>query len=319
MKETQVKEKQTKEAKTQYKDTVFRLLYSDPVRALSLYNSISGTDYDDPAMIQFNTLENAIYMNVKNDLSFLVANQLSLYEQQATPSANMPLRDLFYIADIMQKMFLNRTIYSNKKIIIPNPNFVVFYNGTIKMPERMELKLSDNFAVPMEDPSLQLKVTVLNINPGMNEVLKEKCPSLKEYMFYVAKVRTYAGKMELRDAVEQAVEECIAGNILRDFLLGQKAEVVKMSIYEYDQERELKLIREDERELGREEGMEKGIEEGMQKGIEQGRAEVVLLNKYLLADNRIDDLRKATEDAAYRKALCEEYGIEQKINDFVEV
>lgn len=111
--------------------------------------------------------------------------------------------------------------------------------------------------------------------------------------------------------------------ILRDFLLGQKAEVVKMSIYEYDQERELKLIREDERELGREEGMEKGIEkgieEGMQKGIEQGRTEVVLLNKYLLADNRIDDLRKATEDAAYRKALCEEYGIEQKINDFAEV
>lgn len=98
---------------------------------------------------------------------------------------------------------------------------------------------------------------------------------------------------------------------MRDFLLGQKAEVVKMSIYEYDQERELKLIREDERELGREEGME--------KGIEQGRAEVVLLNKYLFADNRIDDLRKATEDAAYRKALCEEYGIEQKINDFAEV
>ncbi len=103
--------------------------------------------------------------------------------------------------------------------------------------------------------------------------------------------------------------------ILRDFLLGQKAEVVKMSIYEYDQERELKLIREDERELRREEGMEKG----MQKGIKQGREEVVLLNKYLLADNRIDDLRKATEDAAYRKALCEEYGIEQKINDFAEV
>ncbi|MBP3458027.1 MAG: hypothetical protein J6K58_02340 [Lachnospiraceae bacterium] len=294
-----MKETQGKETRKKYKDTVFRLLYSEPERALSLYNSISGTDYKDPAMIQFNTLKNAIYMNVKNDLSFLVANQLSLYEQQSTTAPNMPLRDLFYIADIMQKMFLDRTIYSNKKIVIPNPNFVVFYNGQMKLPEKMELKLSDNFAVLTDDPALELKVTMLNINPGMNEDLKDKCPSLKEYMVYVETVRTYAGDMELNDAVERAVEECIDHNILKDFLLEQRAEVVKMSIYEYDEEREMKLIREDERDLGRE--------------------EVLLLNKFLLEDNRIEDLRKATEDAAYREALREEYNIEQKINGFAEI
>ncbi|MBD5539790.1 MAG: hypothetical protein HDR00_01075 [Lachnospiraceae bacterium] len=248
-----------KDAQKKYKDTVFRLLYKDPARALNLYNSIMGTDYSDVEMLQFNTLENAIYMNVKNDLSFIIADRLNIYEQQSTPSANMPLRDLFYVADILQREHMDRSVYSNKPVKIPNPYFVVFYNGKKELPERMELKLSDNYEFPSEDPSLELKVTVLNINPGMNEELKERCPSLKEYMIYVEKVRNYAEIMPLEDAVEQAVDECIKADILREFLSGQKAEVVKMSIYEYDEERELKIIREDERFLGKAEGKAEGI------------------------------------------------------------
>ena len=248
-----------KEAQKKYKDTVFRLLYKDPARALNLYNSIMGTDYSDVKMLQFNTLENAIYMNVKNDLSFIIADRLNIYEQQSTPSANMPLRDLFYVADILQREHMDRSVYSNKPVKIPNPHFVVFYNGKKELPEKMELKLSDNYEFPSDDPSLELKVTVLNINLGMNEELKEKCPSLKEYMIYVEKVRNYAEIMPLEDAVEQAVDECIKDNILREFLSGQKAEVVKMSIYEYDEERELKIIREDERFLGKAEGKAEGI------------------------------------------------------------
>lgn len=248
-----------KEAKKKYKDTVFRLLYKDPVRALSLYNSIMGTDYSDVEMLQFNTLENAIYMNVKNDLSFIIADRLNIYEQQSTPSANMPLRDLFYVADILQREHMDRSVYSNRLVKIPNPYFVVFYNGKKELPEKMELKLSDNYEFPSDDPSLELKVTVFNINPGMNEELKEKCPSLKEYMAYVETVRNYAKNMPLADAVERAVDECIKGNVLREFLSGQKAEVVKMSIYEYDEERELKIIREDERFLGKAEGKAEDI------------------------------------------------------------
>lgn len=264
-------EVQMKEAQRKYKDTVFRMLFADPARALSLYNAVNGTNYVNPFELQFNTLENVIYMNVKNDLSFLVANQVNLYEQQSTPSVNMPLRDLFYISDIFQKMLLKRTIYSNKMMKIPNPVFVVFYNGQMELPERMELKLSDHFEVLTDDPSLELKVTVLNINPGMNEELKAKCPSLKEYMIYVGKVREYAETMELEKAVERALEECIKEDVLKDFLLNQKAEVVKMSIYEYDEEREMKLIREDERELGREEGRAEGREEGIKALIETCR------------------------------------------------
>lgn len=248
-----------KKAQKKYKDTVFRMLYKDPARALSLYNGMMGTHYDDVKLLRFNTLENAIYMNVKNDLSFIISDSLNLYEQQSTPSVNMPLRDLFYVADILQKKYMDRSIYSNKPVKIPNPHFVVFYNGSDDLPERMELKLSDNFVFPSRDPALELKVTVLNINPGMNEALKEKCPSLKEYMIYVEKVRSYAGSLSLTEAVERAVDECIEENVLRDFLAEQKSEVVKMSIYEYDEERELKIIREDERYLGKAEGKAESI------------------------------------------------------------
>lgn len=252
------KRKELREQKN-YKDTVFRMLFSKRQWALDLYNGVNDTDYRDETLLHFNTLKNVIYMNVHNDLSFLVANQVSLYEHQSTLPVNMPLRDLFYIADILQKMLIDKTIYSSKKLTIPNPDFVVFYNGTSVMPERMELKLSDSYAVLKENPSLELKVTVLNINPGMNNKLKEKCPALEQYMLYVEKVREYAKSMELRGAVQKAVDDCIRAGILRDFLMEQKAEVIKMSIYEFDEEREMKLIREDEREIGRELGMEEGL------------------------------------------------------------
>ena len=225
----------------------------------------------------------------------MIANQVNLYEHQSTLPVNMPLRDLFYVADILQKMYRNRTIYDSRMIQIPNPDFVVFYNGASKLPERMELKLSDSFLNPTDQPSLELKVTVLNVNSGMNEQIKEKCPSLKEYITYVEKVRNYAETMELTETVNRAVNECIAENVLKDFLLDQKAEVVKLSIYEYDEERELQLIREGEREIGREEGKDK-------------------LNKLyqrLKSDNRVADLMKAIDDKEYQNRLMEEYGISE--------
>lgn len=299
-----VRQNEVKEQK-KYKDTVFRLLFSDKRRALSLYNGINNTAYEDESLLEFNTLENAIYMNLHNDISFVIVNQIHLYEHQSTLPVNLPLRDLLYIADILQKTIVDKTIYSSKRLMIPNPNFIVFYNGLDKMPESMELKLSDSFLVPTDNPELELKVTVLNINAGMNELIKEKCPALKEYMQYVDKVREYNKEMPLKDAVVKAVDECIEQDILRKFLTKQKAEVVKMSIYEFDEEREMRLIREDEREIGREEGLEKGREEGVAIGLRRSMA----LNKILLANNRIDDLKRAADDEAYLEELCKAYSI----------
>lgn len=275
------------QAQKKYKDIIFRLLFNDRERALSLYNGVNGTKYNDSSILQYNMLENAIYMNVHNDISFVIANQIQMYEHQSTVPINMPLRDLFYIADILQKTVADKTIYGSRPLMIPNPDFVVFYNGEKTLAERMELKLSDNFIIPTDNPALELRVTILNINDGMNEGLKEKCPALKQYMQYVNRVRKYSKEMDLKIAVTRAVDECICEGILKDFLIKQKAEVIKMSIYEFDEEREMKLIRESEREFG--------------------EYRIRTLYKYLLSDNRIDDLKRATEDALYCNALCEEY------------
>lgn len=277
------------QAQKKYKDTIFRLLFNDRERALSLYNGVNGTKYNDASILQYNTLENAIYMNVHNDISFVIANQIQMYEHQSTVPINMPLRDLFYIADILQKTVADKTIYGSRPLMIPNPDFVVFYNGEKTLAERMELKLSDNFIIPTDNPALELRVTILNINDGMNEELKEKCPALKQYMQYVNRVRKYSKEMNLKSAVTRAVDECIYEGILKDFLIKQKAEVIKMSIYEFDEEREMKLIRESEREFG--------------------EYRIRTLYKYLLSDNRIDDLKRATEDVLYCNALCEEYSL----------
>ena len=296
-------------AQREYKDTVFRLLFSNKKRALSLYNGINGTSYRDESLLEFNTLENAIYMNLHNDISFVIVNQIHLYEHQSTLPVNLPLWDLLYIADILQKTIMDKTIYSKRRLMIPNPNFVVFYNGQEKMAERVELKLSDSFLVPTDNPELELKVTVLNINEGMNERLKVKCPELKEYMQYVDRVRKYSREMPLHDAVVKAVDECIHEGILREFLTEQKAEVVKMSIYEFDEEREMRLIREDEREIGREEGIEIGKASGREEGRTEGERRITVLYKCLLDDERTEDLRRAFEDDTYRSILCKEYGI----------
>ena len=145
--QTAVQQNEVRE-KRQYKDTVFRFLFSDRKRALSLYNAINGTDYQDESLLEFNTLENAIYMNLHNDISFIIMNQVYLYEHQSTLPVNLPLRDLLYIADILQKAVVDKTIYSSRRLMIPTPNFIVFYNGRDKMAEQMVLKLSDSFMVP---------------------------------------------------------------------------------------------------------------------------------------------------------------------------
>ena len=253
-------------AQRNFKDTVGRMLFARPENALQLYNALNGTDYTDSSVIEFNTLENAIYLGMKNDLSFIIAYRTSLYEFQSTITPNMPLRNLFYISDIFQGYVRNRTLYSSRCIKIPAPRFIVLYNGIRPMPEQVEYKLSDAFEVHEEDPQLELKVTVLNINEGMNEELKSRCPVLKEYMEYVGAVRRNMEHMPLDEAVDAAIEYCIKNNILKDFLLEQKAEVKKMSIYEFDEEREMEMIRQDERAEGEQAGLERGRAEGREEG-----------------------------------------------------
>ncbi len=238
-----------------YKDTVFRMLFSDRKNLLSLYNAVNSRDYTNPDDLEIVTLENAIYMGMKNDLAFIIDTNLYLYEHQSTYNPNMPLRDLFYISSEYQKMLDQKSLYSSSLQKIPAPNFIELYNGTDTLSDFSEHRLSSAFENLSGEPKLELIVTVLNINEGHNALLMEHCQTLKEYSQYVAKVRKYAAGMPLDQAVEYAVDECIKENILADFLRKNRAEVISMSIFEYDKEEEEKKLRKAEYEAGIQKGV----------------------------------------------------------------
>lgn len=263
-------------ANRKYKDTVFRMLFADKTNLLSLYNAMNGSNYHDPSKLQIITLENAIYIGMKNDLAFVIGTNLFLYEHQSTYNPNMPLRNLFYISSEYQKMVDSNKLYSSTLLEIPAPHFVVFYNGTTKQEDSWYNYLSDSYHNFSGIPDLELKVVTLNINKGHNKELMEQCQTLNEYAQYVEKVRTYAKENNLDNAVERAVNECIHDGILADFLTQNKSEVIAMSIFEYDEKAVRQVYYED--------GLEAGLKAGRKDGIKTGILNMLRAKKYSLEE-----------------------------------
>lgn len=195
-----------------YKDTIFRMLFKDRKNLLSLYNAMNKKIYTDASALQVVTLENVIYLGMKNDLAFIM------------------------------------------------------------------------------DMNLKLRVTVLNVNDGHNKALMEQCQTLKEYAQYVARVRKYvsSNELSLEEAVEKAVTECINENILRDFLSSNRAEVINMSIFEYDKELEEKKLRRAEFQAGIEQGIAKGQHDLLKQKISAKLAKGKSLE--LIADELEEDI-----------------------------
>ena len=276
-----------------YKSRIFEMLYSDKKELLALYNAINKTNYDDPELLEINTLKNAIYMSMHNDVSFIIDSRLSLYEHQSTYSPNLPIRYLLYVSDIYASITKDENLYGKKKVNIPPPRFLIFYNGVEPYPEQMVLKLSDLYTVEEENIFLELIAVMLNINPGYNEELKNTCKTLHDYAEYTNRVRQYAEEMELENAVERAITECIQEDILKDFLSKNRAEAKRMSIYEYDEEKHMRQTRAE------------GYEEGEASGMER----LNRLNHLLANQNRVDDIVKAASDPEYQKKLLEEFAL----------
>ena len=279
---TQVSEK-IPAANRQYKDTVFRMLFSEKENLLSLYNAVTGNAYQNADDLKIVTLENAIYMGMKNDLAFMLETNIYLYEHQSTLNPNIPLRDLIYIGIEYQQYVDDKSLYSSRLQKIPAPKFMVFYNGTDAVDDRVELRLSKAYEHLAGEPDLELKVLMLNVNEGHNKELMEQCQTLKEYAIYVARVRKYTSEMNLNDAVARAIDECIKEGILVEFLRKNRSEVKMVSILEYDKEWEEKKLRKAEYEAGRSEGIEigksEGIEIGKSEGIEIGKSEGIEIGK----------------------------------------
>ena len=224
-----------------YKDSLFRMLFSDKASLLSLYNAVNGTSYQDPEELEFTTIENAIYMGIKNDLSFLIDSFMNLYEAQSTFNPNMPLRGMFYLSQIYQGYVNARglDIYGSRRVKLPMPRYLVFYNGTKQEPDRQTIALSEAYERSGEEaPCLECRATVININVGHNKKLMEDCRILYEYAMFVDLVRRCLTEMRgnLEEAVDMAVRESIKKGILADFLKKHRAEVKDVILTEYDQE-----------------------------------------------------------------------------------
>lgn len=273
-----------------YKDRLYKMIFNDKSELLKLYNAINGTHYDDPAMLTITTLDNAIYMTMENDLSFIIDMRLALYEQQSTVNPNLPLRFLMYITDIYSAYTKDMNIYGSKKVQIPLPSFVIFYNGVKSQPDRTEFLLSELFHPTTDQPALELKAVMLNINKGHNQELINACHTLRDYSEYVARIRTYSAEMPLTDAVEKAITECIHENILRDFLLKNRAEAKAMSIYEYDEEKTLRMFREEGYEDGERNGkIQATIEMCLEFNLSSDAIVQKLMTKFQFSENQAQE------------------------------
>ena len=265
-----------------YKDRLYKMIFNDKSELLKLYNAINGTHYDDPAMLTITTLDNAIYMTMENDLSFIIDMRLALYEQQSTVNPNLPLRFLMYIADIYSAYVKDMNIYSSKKLQIPLPSFIIFYNGVQSQPDKSEFLLSELFHPTTDEPALELKAVMLNINKGHNQELMNACHTLRDYSEYVARIRTYSGELPFADAVEKAITECIQENILRDFLLKNRAEAKAMSIYEYDEAKTMRMFRDEGYEEGK---IQTTIEMCLEFNLSSDEILQRLMTKFQLSEN----------------------------------
>lgn len=273
-----------------YKDRLYKMIFNDKSELLKLYNAINGTHYDDPAMLTITTLDNAIYMTMENDLSFIIDMRLALYEQQSMVNPNLPLRFLMCITDIYSAYTKDMNIYGSKKVQIPLPSFVIFYNGVKSQPDRTEFLLSELFHPTTDQPALELKAVMLNINKGHNQELMNACHTLRDYSEYVARIRTYSAEMPLTDAVEKAITECIHENILRDFLLKNRAEAKAMSIYEYDEEKTLRMFREEGYEDGERNGkIQATIEMCLEFNLSSDAIVQKLMTKFQFSENQAQE------------------------------
>ena len=167
---------------TEYKDRLFKFIFGHPDNkqwTLELYNAVNGTDYKNADDLQFNTIGDALYLKMKNDISFIIYFEMNLWEHQSTYNPNMPMRFLRYAARLYEKFIATTDYYEYSSTLqaVPTPKCVCFYNGTKEQPEKQVLSLSDAYE---GDGDIEVKVTMLNINYGKNRKDRGRCQKAPE-------------------------------------------------------------------------------------------------------------------------------------------
>ena len=260
-----------------YKDSVFSLYLSEPARLIDVYNAVADTDYPLDTPVEINTLTDVLYKNQINDLSFVLDNQIVvLIEHQSTINENMALRLFLYSARVYEKITKMKPLYKKKRIKIPVPRFIVLYNGNEPYPEHGVQKLSDSFVFQQENPQLELKVDIYNINYEVNTEIVQRSKSLNEYSRFIGRIKSnLAGGLTLEEAVKQAIEYGIEHDIMREFLETHGSEVSNMLLSGWNMDEALAVSKE--------EGFEDGVEYGEKLGEQKERRKLILALKGVLS------------------------------------
>ncbi|GHU75265.1 hypothetical protein FACS189461_1200 [Spirochaetia bacterium] len=265
-----------------YKDSVFSLLFNDIDALRDLYSALEGVVLAPDTLITINTLADVLFMDMINDLSFMVDNRLIIlveHQSSINPNISLPQADprlLLYIARVYEKVITDRKIYSVEKLHLPQPEFFVLYNGTAPYPDEEIIRLSDSFAdtatlgLPQTGtPSLELTARVININQGCNETRVRRCKVLAEYSAFIAKVREFIRQGDDREAaMKQAIKYCREHDILKGFLETHSTEVFNMILTEWNTEDAKAVWFEDGEKKGRVEGREESARNFLAMGLE---------------------------------------------------
>nr|WP_296093755.1 hypothetical protein [uncultured Dorea sp.] len=228
----------------------------------SFYNALHEEPLPEGTEIKKLRVDNVVYMNFKNDFSFKTGDQvLVLGEHQSTLNNNMPLRELMYIGRVLEQLIPTKDRYKKGQVSFSVPEFYTLYKGKDFMEKEKVLKLSDAFEKKCDDPMLELKVRVININPGAGHELLDRCPVIREYSEFIEVIRKYQEQNDT-EPYKHAIEECIEKGILADYLKRKGSEVVNMLTAEYDYETDIEVQREEARVEGRAEGRAEGKAEG---------------------------------------------------------
>ena len=276
---------------TKHKDRLFCFIFGREENkkwTLSLYNAVNGSSHTEPDSIQITTMDDVLYMGMKNDVSFIIANSMSIYEQQSTYNPNMPIRELMYASRLCDKYIHENqlNIYGKTLIPLPVPKLVVFYNGKEEQEDDI-LELKDAFLAKKQlsetsaagrkmkpdSPDIAVRVRMVNINYGKNRELLQACRPLEEYAWLIWRIREYSAAMEIEKSVDQAIDEMPEEFEIRPFLVRNKAEVRQMCITEYNEAETMQMFKEQGRKEGRKEGREEGrneVAESMIKANESG-------------------------------------------------
>ena len=254
----------------QYQDTVFRAYMNDADRLRDVAGALHGRTYTSVERVRIVTLDGTFLSQMKNDISFLLAGRhLVFMEHQSTLNQNMPLRCLYYLCEQLRQYIPAKSLYQNKQIPLPRPEFHVFYTGSKDTLETEQMRLSDAYMEGEGNIHLEIKVTFHNIAYGSEKMLLRMSRPLHDYSFFLNCIKTnIAGGMERVRAIREAMRYCMEHDVMKEFLQEHESEVIDMVNFEWNQK--------DFEEAVREEGWEQGAAQGREEGREEEKSAFIL-------------------------------------------